>query len=99
MLPNILPVEAFHSSFDIFKRAPLLITFDSLFEQRNRPLYAPNGPTSEFVVTGDRTNFIDLQNIYLEVICNIKRGKGNALRFDATADPVVNARTPWTVPN
>ena len=51
MLPNVLPVEASHSSLDIFERAPLLITFDSSFEQRIGPLYAPNGPTLEYVVT------------------------------------------------
>ena len=57
MFPNVLPVEASHSSLDIFERAPLLITVDSSFEQRIGPLYALNGPTLEFVVTGDRTNF------------------------------------------
>ena len=74
MLPNVLPVEASHSSLDVFERAPLLITFDSSFEQRIGPLYTPNGPTLEFVVTGDRTNSIDLRNIYLEVKCNISAG-------------------------
>ena len=56
MLPNVLPVEASNSSLDIFERAPLLITFHSSFEQRIGPLYAPNGPTLELVVTGDRNN-------------------------------------------
>ena len=97
MLPNVLPVEASHSSLDIFERAPLLITFDSSFGQRIGPLYAPNGPTLEFVVTGDRTNFIDLQNIYLEVKCNIKRGSGNALRYDATS--AANTDSPIFVNN
>ena len=41
MLPNVLPVEASHSSLDIFERAPLLITFDSSFEQRIGPLHMP----------------------------------------------------------
>ena len=97
MLPNVLPVEASHSSLDIFERAPLLITFDSSLEQRNGPLYAPNGPTLEFVVTGDRTNFIDLQNIFLEVKCNIKHGNGNGLRYDATS--AANTDSPIFVNN
>lgn len=83
MLPNVLPVEASHSSLDIFERPPLLITFDSSFEQKIGPIYAPNGPTLEFEVVGDRTNFIDLQNIYLEVNCKILQANGADLRFDA----------------
>ena len=83
MLPNVLPVEASHSSLDIFERPPLLITFDSSFEQKIGPLYAPNGPTLEFEVTGDRTNFIDLQNIYLEVKCKISKTDGSNLEYVA----------------
>ena len=69
MLPNVLPVEASHSSLDIFERPPLRITFGTYFEQKIGPVYAPNGPTLQFEVAGDRTSFIDLQNIYLEVKC------------------------------
>ena len=84
MLPNVLPVEASHSSLDIFERPPLLITFDTSFEQKIGPVYAPNGPTLEFEVTGDRTNFIDLQNIYLEVKCKIVQANGDPLRYHAS---------------
>ena len=81
MLPNVLPIEASHSSLDIFERPPLLVTFDSSFEQKIGPLYAPNGPTLEFEVTGDRTNFIDLQNIYLEVKCKISKPDGTEMEY------------------
>lgn len=84
MLPNNLPVEANHSSLDLFEKPSLLVTFDTSFEQKVGPLYAPNGPTLEFEVVGDRTNFIDLQNIYLEVKCRILQANGNILRYDAT---------------
>ena len=84
MLPNNLPVEANHSSLDLFEKPPLLVTFDTSFEQKIGPLYAPNGPTLEFELVGDRTNFIDLQNIYLEVKCRILQSNGNNLRYDAT---------------
>ena len=97
MLPIVLPVEASHSSLDIFERAPLLITFDSSFEQRIGPLYAPNGPTLEFVVTGERINSIVMQYIYLEVKCNIKRGNRNALLYDATS--AANTDSPLFVNN
>ena len=81
MLPNVLPVEASHSSWDLFERPPILITFDTSFEQKLGPLYSPNGPTLEFEVVGHRTNFIDLQNIYLEVKCKILQSDSNRLRF------------------
>ena len=84
MLPNILPLEASHSSLDIFERSPVLITFDSSFEQKIGPIYSPNGPTLEFEVVGDRNNFLDLQKIFLEIKCKIKQSDGNDLRYDAT---------------
>ena len=62
MLHNNLPLEASHSSLDIFERSPVLITFDSSFEQKIGPSYSPNGPTLEFEVVGDRNNFLDPQN-------------------------------------
>ena len=83
MLPNVLPVEASHSSLEIFERPPVLNTFNTSFEQRIGSVYAPNGPTLEFEVGGDRFNFIDLQNIYLEVKCRILRPNGDKLEYDA----------------
>ena len=97
MLPNNLPFEASHSSLDLFERSPLLINFEASFEQKVGPLYAPNGPTLEFEVTGDRTNFIDLQNIYLEVKCRILQANGNDLRYDAAA--AANSDLPCFVNN
>ena len=84
MLPNNLPVEANHSSLDLFEKPSLLVTFDTSFEQKVGPLYAPNGPTLEFERVGDRNNFIDLQNICLEVKCRILQANGNNLRYDTT---------------
>ena len=66
MITNLLPLEATHSSLDLFEKAPLLVTFDYSFEQKIGPAYSPNGPNLEFEVVGDRNNFIDLQKIYLE---------------------------------
>ena len=81
MLPNVLPVEASHSSLDLFGRPPVLITFDTSFEQKVGPLYFHNAPTLEVEVVGYRTNFIDLQNIYHEVNCKILQSDSNKLRF------------------
>ena len=88
MSAKFLPVEASHSALDLFERSPLLITFDNSFEQKVGHLYSPNGPTLEFEVVGDRTNFIDLQNIYIEVKCKTLQSDSKDLRFrtgDATA--------------
>ena len=69
----------------IILRFPFLsITFNLSFEQKDGPVYAPNGPTLEFKVVRDRTNFIDLQNIYLEVNCRILRLNGYKLEYDAS---------------
>ena len=66
---------------DLFESPPVLITFDTSFEQKVGPLYFPNGPTLEFEVVGDRTICIGLQNIYLEVKCKILLSDSNRLRF------------------
>jgi hypothetical protein len=86
MITNVLPVEATHSSLDLFERPSLLVAFDSAFEQKVGPVYAPNGPTLEFKVVGDRHNFIDLQRIYLELSCSIHKQDGNALVYDGGHD-------------
>ena len=49
------------------KKSPKQAALYSAFEQWIGPLYVPNESTLEFVVTGDRTSFIGLQNIYLGV--------------------------------
>ena len=68
---------------DIFERPPLLITCNTPFERKIVPVNAPKRPTLEFEVVGDRTNFIDLQNIHLEVKCRIFRPNGDKLEYDA----------------
>ena len=79
MIDKILPPEATHSSLDIFERSPLLISFDSSFEQKIGPSYSPNGPTIDFEVVGNRNYFIDLSKIYLELKWRIKKLNGNNL--------------------
>ena len=80
-----LPIETKLTSLDSFERPQLLINFDGSFEQKIGPRYAPNGPTLEFEVKGDRTNFIDLQNICLKVKCKIVKADNTKLNY-VTAD-------------
>ena len=60
-----------------------MITLSKSFEQKIGPVYAPNGPTLEFEVVADRTIFIDLQNICLDVKGRILRPNGDKLEYDA----------------
>ena len=64
MIANLLPNDATHSSFDLFEKPALLVTFDGNFCQKLGPVYSPDGPMLEFEVTNDRNNFIDLQKIF-----------------------------------
>ena len=66
------------------ERPPLLITFDTFFEQKIDPTYAPIGPTLEFEITGDRTNFVDSRNLYLEVKRPITKPECTNLDYHAT---------------
>lgn len=91
MITNLLPVEATHSSLDLFEKPPLLITFDYSFEQKIGPAYSPNGPNLEFEVTGDRNNFIDLQRIYLELKCRILNSDNTILKFTRGDAPNTDA--------
>lgn len=97
MIANLLPVEATHTSLDLFEKPPLLVTFDGSFEQKIGPLYSPSGALLEFEVVGDRNNFIDLQRIYLEVKVRIKQSNGDDLRHDGGDD--ANSDAPYFVNN
>ena len=59
----VIPSEATHSSFDLFEKPLLLLTFDQSFEQKTGPFYLPSGSSLEFKVVGDCNSFIDLQKI------------------------------------
>lgn len=84
MINNILPLEATHSSLDLFERAALLVAFDRGVEQRYGPVASPNGPTLEFKLVGERFNFIDLQHIEIEVKCVLLKANGtDKLDYDA----------------
>ena len=67
------------ASLGVFRSLQLLVNFDEFFEQQIGPLYAPNGPTLELGVKGDRTNFIDLQNNYLEIKCKMVKADNTNL--------------------
>ena len=69
----------------MFEKSALLVIFDDSFCQKVGPVYSPNGPMLEFVVTGDRNNFIDLPKIFLEIKCKIVQGSQTNLKFDAGA--------------
>ena len=65
MNTNLLPVEATHTTLDVFEKQPLLVTFDNDFTQKDGPSYYPDDPMQEFEVVGNKNNFIDLQKLLL----------------------------------
>ena len=69
MIAKLLPNEATHSYLVLFEKQPqpLLITFENAFDQKIGPVCSPNGPMLEFEITGDRNNFVDVQNFFLEM--------------------------------
>ena len=85
MLTNILPVEATHSSLNLFEKHTLLTSIDGGFKERVGPASNVNAQALEFV--GDRENFIDLQNIQLELTCQVLNRDGTALRYPTTDAP------------
>ena len=64
MIANLLPKEANHSSLGLFEKPALLVIFDGRFCQKWGPVYSPDGFMLEFEVSGDRSNFIDLQKSF-----------------------------------
>ena len=74
-------IEFSHTPLDIFERPELQINFDRCFMQKTVPLFAPNETTLEFEVKGERTNFIDLQILYLEVKCKNVKADNTSLKL------------------
>ena len=97
MITSVLPIEATHTSLDLWERSPLLVPFSHPLEQKVGPAFTPNGANLEFEVIGDRNNFIDLRKIYLELVCRIKNNDNTDLRYDATT--AANSDDPLFVNN
>ena len=76
---NLLPAEATHTTLDLFKKQPLLITFDNAFTQKVGPSYSSDGLMLEFEVLGNRNIFLDLQKLLLEIKNKISRNNDGNL--------------------
>ena len=85
MIPILLPAEATHTTFVLFEKKPLLITFDNAFTQKVGPSYSPESPMLEFEVLDDMNNFIELQKLLLEIKCQISRKNDGGLRTGTDA--------------
>ena len=88
-----------HTIHWIILRVPFLVTFNTSFAREIGPVYAPIEATLEFEVVGDRTNYIDSQNIYPEVKSRILQSNGDKLFHDtrnasAIFSPLFVSRTP-----
>ena len=76
----LIPSEAAHSSLDLFEKPHLLATFNQRFDQKNWTAVFSSGLRLEFEMVGDRNNFMNLQNKYLEFKCRIQNADGSDLR-------------------
>ena len=88
-IANLLTNEATHSFLGLFEKQPLLITFENAFDQKIGPVYSPNGPMLEFEINGDRSIFLDLLKMFLEIRCKVMQANGADLRYD-NIDPTVS---------
>ena len=81
MITNLLPAEATHTTLDLFKKTASTYYFRQCFYSS----YSPGAPMLEFEVLGDRNNFIELQNLLLEIECKISRNNDGDLRTGTDA--------------
>ncbi len=88
MATSILPLETTHSSLDLFQRQSILINFVNSVVQEHLPISSPNGPTMEFKVTGEQNYFVDMNNIFLHLVVQIKNIDGTDLRHHDTDDTI-----------
>ena len=97
MISNLIPIEATHSSLDVFEKPPLLASFENAFTQKIGPSYFPDGPMLEFEVFGDKNIFIDLQHTRLEIVArNVCDNGTGLLTHDTEAE---NRDAPYFVNN
>ena len=73
MFTNLLPVEAAHTTLGLYEKQTLLVIFYHAFPKKFGPSYSPDGAMVEFEVMGGRKNFVDLQNLLLEIKRRISR--------------------------
>ena len=71
MLPDLSPVEA--AQFSGFSRTSYFLITVHIHWRRTILVYGPGGPTLEFEVVADRTNFTDMQTSQsLAITCELK---------------------------
>ena len=54
-----------------FKSPSVLVNYESAYDQEVFTQYGPNGPTLDFVVSGDNRNCIDMNYIHLSLVASI----------------------------
>ena len=67
-----LPRAATHSSLDLFERAQVLVNFDNAQPVSVFPITGLDGPTLEFEVRSDRNAYLDLSEVCLELVVQVK---------------------------
>ena len=52
-----------HTAVDFFEKPSVLVNYESAYDQKVFTEYGPNGPTLDFVVSGDNRKCIDMNYI------------------------------------
>ena len=84
-----IPKAAHHSSFDIFNRPEVLITFDNSYEQETFPITSDDATLVEFLLNTNRNIYLDLQSLELKIEAKTKND-GNNLTVDATESNITD---------
>ena len=97
MTANLLSSEAFHSSFDLFEKSTLLLTFDCRFCQNKGPIYSSNRRMLEFDVAGDRNDFSGLQKSFLDDNYKSVQSSEAGLNVDSGATVDTNNKNRFSI--
>ena len=65
-----------HTALNFFEKSSVLVNYESAFDQEVFPQVGASGPTSDFVVSGDNRNCIDLNYIHLSLVAAIYDEEG-----------------------
>ncbi len=81
---NTLPVEATHSSLDLFERPSMIVNFERAVESAVLPTSSANSSQLDFRILSELRHFIDLRSIMLELVVKFVNTDGTDLRYHAT---------------
>ncbi len=68
---NNMPIPTTHSALNIFQIPEVQISLDRGITEQVYPKTSVNGPVLEFELSGERTSFIDMRNVHLQLALQV----------------------------